>query len=81
MKQFTITLALFGLVLMAAPAAHAYVGPGLGLGMLGTLFGILAAIVLAIVGLFWYPIKRMMNRKQAAPGAPAPDTNREPRGE
>lgn len=43
----------------------AYVGPGLGMGVIGTIFGVLAAIVLALFGLFWYPLKRRFSRKKA----------------
>ena len=52
------------LVLFSAPAM-AYVGPGLGMGVIGTIFGVLAAIVLALFGLFWYPLKRAFSRKKA----------------
>jgi len=56
------------LALLSSPA-HAYVGPGAGLGVIGTLFGIGAAIVLAMFGLFWYPLKRAFGRKSADAGA------------
>jgi hypothetical protein len=49
--------------LLVASPCFAYVGPGVGLGVLGTLFGILAAIVLAVFGLFWYPLKRMFKKQ------------------
>jgi hypothetical protein len=39
--------------------AEAYVGPGLGLGVIGALFGAIATVILAIIGLFWYPLKRL----------------------
>jgi len=57
-------------VTLCAPA-HAYVGPGAGLGVIGTLFGIGAAIVLAMFGLLWYPLKRAFGKKAAVDGAPA----------
>ena len=57
------------LALFSAPAL-AYVGPGAGLGVIGTLFGIVAAIVLAMFGLFWYPLKRAFGKKSAAAGTP-----------
>jgi len=38
--------------------ANAYVGPGLGLGVIGVILGILASIFLAVIGIFWYPLKR-----------------------
>ncbi len=43
---------------LAVPA-QAYVGPGLGLGAIGAFFGILFAVFLAVVGIFWYPLKRL----------------------
>ena len=60
-----------------APPALAYVGPGAGLGVIGTLFGIVAAIVLAMVGLLWYPLKRAFGRK-TAPAEPAAEPLVEP---
>ena len=61
MKQLPLVTLL---VLFSAPAL-AYVGPGLGMGVIGTIFGVLAAIVLAVFGLFWYPLKRRFGRKKA----------------
>ena len=51
--------------LMSVSEAHAYVGPGLGLGAIGVLVGILLSVALAVVGLFWYPIKRVLRRLKA----------------
>ena len=61
------------LVLTLSAPAHAYVGPGAGLGVIGTLVGIVAAIVLAMFGLLWYPLKRAFGKKGAADGAPVAD--------
>ncbi len=44
--------------------AHAYVGPGIGVGVIGAIVGIFVAIFLSIAGLFWFPIKRAMKRKK-----------------
>ena len=49
--------------------AHAYIGPGVGLGAVGVVLGLVLSVVLALVGLFWYPIKRRM-RKPKPPGEP-----------
>jgi hypothetical protein len=46
--------------------AHAYIGPGLGLGAIGAIVGIIVAVFLAIVGIIWYPFKRMMQKLKAA---------------
>ena len=46
--------------------SYAYVGPGLGLGAIGAFVGIIVAIFLAIVGIIWYPLKRMVRKLKAA---------------
>lgn len=46
--------------------AFAYVGPGLGLGAIATVLGFIAAVLLAIVGVVWYPFKRLIRRFKAS---------------
>ena len=58
--------------LLASTEAHAYVGPGVGLGTLGAIFGTMAAMFLAVLGLFWYPLKRMRRRWAAKRAAADP---------
>ncbi|MAT91066.1 MAG: hypothetical protein CME59_00540 [Halioglobus sp.] len=43
-----------------APCAAAYIGPGSGLSAVGSLLALLAAVVVAIVGFLWYPLKRLI---------------------
>ena len=45
--------------------AEAYFGPGLGVGTLGVVFGLLASIIMTFVAIIWYPVKRMIKKKQA----------------
>lgn len=45
-----------------APAASAYVGPGLGAGTVGVVLGFLVSILLAVFALFWYPLKRLYRK-------------------
>lgn len=47
-----------------AGLASAYVGPGLGLGTIGTVLGVLISIVLAIIALVWYPIKKLFKKRK-----------------
>lgn len=47
-------------------AANAYVGPGAGLTAIGTMVALLAALILALVGFVWYPIKRFMRAAKAS---------------
>jgi hypothetical protein len=51
-------------------SAWAYIGPGAGLSAIGSLLALLAAIFLAIFGFVWYPIKRLLKRRNV-------DTNAE----
>jgi len=54
-------LALFAALLLASPA-YAYVGPGTGLAVIGTIVGGISAVILAFFGLLWYPIKKRLKR-------------------
>lgn len=45
--------------------ASAYVGPGLGLGVIGAIIGVVVTVLLAILGIFWYPLKRMLKKKNS----------------
>jgi hypothetical protein len=52
-------------LLFAAPqSAEAYIGPGAGIGVIGTVIALLGAVLLAIVGFIWYPMKRLLARKK-----------------
>ncbi|MCB2227046.1 MAG: hypothetical protein KQH53_10250 [Desulfarculaceae bacterium] len=63
-------LALLLLAALFLPAeAQAYVGPGLGLGALGAIAGVIFSILLAILAVFWYPIKRMFGLGKKKPAA------------
>ena len=55
------------MALLIPVTAHAYVGPGLGLGALGAALGILFSILLAFLGIFWYPIKRLIRKIRKKP--------------
>ena len=67
LKRFApITLMLI-LVLGQPAIAFAYVGPGAGLSIIGSLLAFIAAIVVGIFGFLWFPIRRFLRkRKQAA---------------
>lgn len=46
--------------------ASAYIGPGAGISAIGSLLALLAAILFAVIGFVWYPIKRLWRRKKQA---------------
>jgi hypothetical protein len=47
-------------------SALAYVGPGAGLTLLGALWGVLLAVVLAITGVLLWPIRALLARRRHA---------------
>ncbi len=61
MKTFVHTIARFSLalIILAPLSAQAYIGPGLGAGVVASVLGILAGIFMLIVGIVWYPIKKL----------------------
>ncbi len=62
-------LALAALLSAAMPdPALAYMGPGIGLGVIATSLGILGAILLGLVSLLWYPMKRLVRWLLASVG-------------
>ena len=40
----------------------AYIGPGTGLSAIGAFLAVAAGITVAIIGFFWYPIKRLLGK-------------------
>ena len=63
---------VFVLALLTLPtAAQAYVGPGLGLGAVGMVLAVIFSGFLAVVGIIWYPFKRMIRRFKKSKNAPA----------
>lgn len=57
---------LIACVLGVVPGlAHAYIGPGVGLSAIGSFLALLGAILLAIVGFVWFPLKRLFGRRRS----------------
>jgi len=46
-------------------AAAAYVGPGAGLGLIGSLLAVLAAVLFGLFGLIVLPIRLLLKKKRA----------------
>lgn len=67
---------LFVAAACAALPAWAYVGPGAGLTAIGSLLALLSAVVLALVGFIWYPVKRLLRKRRQAAVANEPQTAR-----
>ena len=70
MQGFAVNRSTTGLIVVlciAVPAtAQAYIGPGAGIGAIGTVLAVIGAVLMMIVGFLWYPIKRLINRNKRA---------------
>jgi len=52
-------------LLLAMPDdALAYIGPGAGVTAIGTVIALIGAVLLAIIGFVWYPLKRYLSNKK-----------------
>lgn len=57
-NAFWLVALLVGIVL--PNSALAYIGPGAGLSVIGTVVAVIGAFLLLIVGFIWYPMKRVL---------------------
>ena len=46
--------------------AHAYLGPGVGGGVIVAAIGVIVAIFAGIFGILWFPIKRFLKKRRNA---------------
>ena len=60
-----LTLAvLVGLSVLIAPdVVWAYLGPGAGLGMIGSLIAVIVVVLVSVVGLVIYPLRILRKRR------------------
>ncbi|HKO87180.1 MAG TPA: hypothetical protein VJU83_01535 [Burkholderiales bacterium] len=65
MKPVRSAALLFLALCLQASPAMAYIGPGLGTGAIAAVLGILAGVLMLIVGVFWYPIKRLVKKMRS----------------
>jgi membrane protein implicated in regulation of membrane protease activity len=54
-----------GLSLLATPA-FAYIGPGAGITVLGALWGVVVAVVLALAAILVWPLRALFRRRRRA---------------
>jgi len=64
MRSVALTL----IFLLSASPAQAYMGPGAGLAFIGSLIALIAALGVGVLGLIWYPVKRMIRSKRDSGG-------------
>ncbi len=52
------------ILLSISSPVFAYIGPGMGGGVIAAVLGVVGAILLALFGILYYPIKRMLKNKK-----------------
>ena len=67
--SFGLGFLLLALGLTASGPAMAYIGPGAGITMLGALWGVVVAVVLALGAILFWPIRALLRRRKTAPTA------------
>ena len=50
--------------LFITTSSYAYLGPGIGGGVLAATVGIIVAIFAALFGLIWFPVKRLLKKRK-----------------
>lgn len=71
MKRAILPALLIAAVLTPS-LAQAYIGPGAGVSAIGAAMALLAAMFFAIVGIVWYPVKRLIRALRRRPDARPP---------
>ena len=58
------SILLFILICIFPSTSYAYIGPGLGGGVIAITLGFIGAIFLALFGILYYPIKRVIKKRR-----------------
>ena len=49
---------------LISTSSFAYLGPGVGGGLIAATIGVIVAIFAALFGLIWFPVKRLLKKKK-----------------
>ena len=50
-------------ILLSTTVAYGYIGPGIGISGIAATLGFIVAIFAALFGILWFPIKRIIKKK------------------
>jgi hypothetical protein len=64
LRILCLRIACLTWVLIHPVFAHAYIGPGMGLGVAATVLGLFAAFILLLIGLIWLPVRRFFRSRR-----------------
>ena len=65
-RSALLAFLIVGATVVLPSTGFAYIGPGAGLSAIGALLALIAAIVVAIIGFVWFPVKRMLRQRRKA---------------
>lgn len=68
-------ISLVGIFAFIPVAAQAYIGPGMGLGLIASLLGLVAVFFMVMIALFWFPLKRKLRQRRERRAANSPDAS------
>ena len=51
-------------LILIPTTAYAYLGPGVGTGIIAATLGIIVAIIAALISIVWFPFKRYLKKKK-----------------
>lgn len=64
-----IRLVFLIIALLLSSPLSAYIGPGAGISVLGSLLGIIVTIVIAIGAIIMWPLRKLLKKRRAGPSA------------
>ncbi len=76
-KPIRIPLA-FALVLGISTTAEAYVGPGAGISLLGSLLGLIGVVLLALGSVLLWPVRRLLKKRREQTADAKEETRADP---
>lgn len=65
-RKQAVLLSFFAGALLAAGPAAAYMGPGAGLGMIGSLVAVIGAVLIAVLGIVILPVRMILKKRRKA---------------
>ena len=65
-RKQAVLLSFFAGALLAAGPAAAYMGPGAGLGMIGSLVAVIGAVLIALLGIVILPVRMILKKRRKA---------------
>ncbi len=59
-----ILFIIFSITFLNTPFAYAYIGPGMGGGVIAAVLGIIIGILCALFGIIYFPLKRYFKKRK-----------------